>query len=153
MEGDHFYHRVVPLPGAFPNSRQPGRHSIPIALGPAQFNEFYRQCPPRAFPTLWIFLGRAPPIECSSLLEAPTLGCLVWTVAHQCNHTPPVWSGNVISIFCVGPAPRIGFSRTYNGNQPTQCGGSAFESPLWRPMCVIRLGRPTRRRQQIYAAR
>lgn len=46
---------------------EPDRHSIPIALGAAQFNEFYRQCPPHTFPTLRSFLGRAPPIECSSL--------------------------------------------------------------------------------------
>jgi hypothetical protein len=42
FEGDHFYRRVVPSPAVFPDSRQPDRHSIPIALGPAQFNEFYR---------------------------------------------------------------------------------------------------------------
>jgi hypothetical protein len=57
MEGDCFYRRLVPAPVTFPDSRQPDRHSIPIALGPAQFNEFYRPCPPQVFPTLRIFSG------------------------------------------------------------------------------------------------
>jgi hypothetical protein len=34
--------RVILSPGVFPDARQPDHHSIPIALGPAQFNEFYR---------------------------------------------------------------------------------------------------------------
>ena len=71
VEGDSFYRRPFPAPDTFPDSRQPDRHSIPIALGPAQFNEFYRQCPPQVFPTLRIFFwGRAPPIECFSLGES-----------------------------------------------------------------------------------
>src|SRR6516225_932777 len=81
MEGDHFYRRPVPAPGAFPDSRQPDRHSIPIALGPAQFNEFYRQCPPPRLsrPANFLLGGagttdrmlfNAPPIECSSISEA-----------------------------------------------------------------------------------
>ena len=57
VEDDCFYRRLVPAPVTFPDSRQPDRHSIPIALGPAQFNEFYRQCPPQVFPTLRIFFG------------------------------------------------------------------------------------------------
>jgi hypothetical protein len=57
LEGDCFYRRLVPAPVTPPDSPQPDRHSIPIALGPAQFNEFYRQCPPQVFPTPRIFLG------------------------------------------------------------------------------------------------
>jgi hypothetical protein len=49
--------RSFPAPVTLPDSPQPDRHSIPIALGPAQFNEFYRQCPPQVFPTLRIFFG------------------------------------------------------------------------------------------------
>src|SRR5215471_6553714 len=59
VEGDCFYRRLVPAPVTLPDSRQPDRHSIPIGLGPAQFNEFYRQCPPQVFPTLRIFWGGA----------------------------------------------------------------------------------------------
>src|SRR5215472_8294440 len=74
MEGDCFYRRLVPAPVTFPDSRQPDRHSIPIALGPAQFNEFYRQCPLQVFPTLRTFFGGgAPPIECSSLSSPSSL--------------------------------------------------------------------------------
>src|SRR3954471_17719916 len=74
VEGDCFYPRSVPAPVTFSDSPQPDRHSIPIALGPAQFNEFYRQRPPHVFPTLRIFFGgRPPPIECSSLSVAISL--------------------------------------------------------------------------------
>jgi hypothetical protein len=72
VEGDCFYRRLVSAPVTLPDSRQPDRHSIPIALGPAQFNEFYRQRPPpKSFPLCgFFFWGRAPPIECSSLSVA-----------------------------------------------------------------------------------
>ena len=72
VEGDCFYRRLVSAPVTLSDSRQPDRHSTPIALGPAQFNEFYRQCPPpKSFPLCgFFFWGRAPPIECSSLSVA-----------------------------------------------------------------------------------
>src|ERR1035438_2438959 len=43
-EDDDFRHGIVSSAVAFSSARQTGRYSIPIALPPAQFNEFYRQC-------------------------------------------------------------------------------------------------------------
>lgn len=41
-EGDHFHPELVSSSGALPSAPKTHSYSIPIALGPAQFNEFYR---------------------------------------------------------------------------------------------------------------
>ena len=67
-DGDHFRHQVVSSSRARTSARQTDRHSIPIALGPAQFNGLYLKGsgrPLRRVP--WHPSAGALQIQCSSL--------------------------------------------------------------------------------------
>src|SRR5215472_13920186 len=68
VEGDCFYRQLVPAPVTFPDSRQPDRHSIPIASRSGSVQRILSAVPAPGLSHSADFLwGRAPPIECSSL--------------------------------------------------------------------------------------